>query len=279
VFRYAVSPGYFETIGIPLRRGRLLDARDVATAPLALVISESLAKRRFPNQGPIGQRVHVGPPDLPWFTIVGVVGDVKQASLAVTQTDAVYITPMQWAFADNTMSLVVRTQGDPAALAPSLREAIRFVDKDQPIVRVATMDSLLAATAAERRFALVLFEAFGLVALALAAIGIYGVLSGTVTERTHEIGIRLALGAHKMDVLQLVLRQALRFAIAGAALGLMGGLMVSHLIEGLLYAVRPTDLPTFVGVGCILMAISLLASFVPARRALRVDPIVALKYE
>ena len=279
VFRYAVSPGYFETLGIPLRRGRLLDARDVADAPLALVASESLAKRKFPDQDPIGQRVHVGPPGLPWFTIVGVVGDVKQASLAVSQTDAVYTTPTQWPFIDNTMSLVVRTHGDAAALAPGLRQAIRLVDKDQPIVRVATMDSLLAATAAERRFALVLFEAFGLVALALAAIGIYGVLSGTVTERTHEIGIRLALGAHKMDVVHLVLHQALSFAIAGAALGLAGGLMVSHLITGLLYAVRPTDPPTFVGVAFILMAVALLAAFVPARRAMHVDPIVALKYE
>lgn len=279
VFRYAVSPGYFETIGVPLRRGRLLDARDVAGAPLALVISESLAKHRFPDQDPIGQRVNVGPPDLPLFTIVGVVGDVKQASLAIIETDAVYTTPAQWPFPDNTMSLVVRTHGDAAALAPALRQAIRLVDKDQPIVRVATMDSLLAATATERRFALVLFEAFGLVALGLAAIGIYGVLSGTVAERSHEIGIRLALGAHRMDVVQLVLRQALRFAIVGAALGLAGGLIISRVIESLLYAVRPTDPPTFVGVAFILMAVALLASFVPVRRALSVDPIVALKYE
>jgi putative ABC transport system permease protein len=279
VFRYAVSPGYFETIGIPLRRGRWLDPRDVTEAPPALVMSESLAKRRFPNQDPIGKRLHVGPPDLPWFTVVGVVGDVKQASLAMSQTDAVYMTPMQWPFADNTMSLVARTHGDAAAVAPALRQAIRLVDKDQPIVRVATMDSLLAATGAERRFALVLFEVFGLVALLLAAIGTYGVLSGTVTERTHEIGIRLALGAHKMDVVQLVFRQALRFAVVGAALGLVGGLMVSHLIAGLLYAVRPTDPPTFVGVAFVLFAVALLAAFVPARHAMQVDPIVALKHE
>jgi putative ABC transport system permease protein len=276
-FRYAVSPGYFETIGIPLRRGRLLDARDVADAPPAVVLSESLAKRKFPDQDPIGKRVHVGPPNLPWFTIVGVVGDVKQASLAVSQTDAVYTTPTQWPFLDNTMSLVVRAHGDAAGLAPSLRETIRSVDKDQPIVRVATMESLLAATAAERRFALVLFEAFGVMALALAAIGIYGVLSGSVTERTHEIGIRLALGAHKGDVVRLVLHQALRFATVGTALGVAGGLMVSHFIAGLLYGVRPTDPLTFAGVAFILIAVALLASYVPARRALKIDPIVALR--
>src|SRR6478672_11222839 len=173
VFRYGVSPGYFETIGLPLRRGRLLDAHDTAGAPLSLVISESLAQRMFPNQDPIGRRVHVGPTDKPWFTIVGVVGDVRQASLALSETDAVYSTPMQWYFPDNTMSLVVRAHGDAATLAPAIRRAIWAVDKDQPIMRVATMESLLAATATERRFALILFEAFGFVALVLAVIGIY----------------------------------------------------------------------------------------------------------
>lgn len=277
VFRYAVSPGYFETIGIPLRRGRLLDARDVADAPLALVMSESLAKRKFPDRDPIGERVQVGPPGLPAFTIVGVVGDVKQASLAVSQTDAVYTTPVQWSFAENTMSLVVRAHGDAAALAPALRQAIRLVDKDQPIVRVATMDSLLAATAAERRFALILFEAFGLVALALAAIGIYGVLSGSVTERTHEIGIRLALGAERKNILRMVLRQGLGLSIAGAALGLFGALIASNLMTGMLYGVRPADPLTFGSVALLLIVIALFACYIPARRATRVDPMVALR--
>jgi putative ABC transport system permease protein len=149
-FRYTVSPSYFETMGIPLKRGRFLDAHDMAGAQPVTVISESLAQARFGAADPLGKRVHIGRKDLPWFTIVGVVGDVKQASLMASRTAAAYVTPAQWYFADNAMSLVVRARGDVAALVPSLRQAIWSVDQDQPIVRVATMDSLLAATAAER---------------------------------------------------------------------------------------------------------------------------------
>ena len=279
VFRYAVSPGYFETIGLPLRRGRRLDAHDTASAPLALVISESLAQRKFPNQDPIGRRVHVGPTSEPWFTIVGVVGDVRQASLAMSQTDAVYTTPMQWYFPDNTMSLVVHARGDVTALAPAIRNAIWSVDKDQPITRVATMDSLLAATAAERRFALILFEAFGLVALVLAAIGIYGVLSGNVTERRREIGIRLALGAQASVVLKLVLWQGLKLSVIGIALGLLGALALTSLLQSLLFGISATDPLTFVVIALLLLSVALSACWFPARRAMRVDPLVALRYE
>ena len=279
VFRYAVSPGYFETLGIPLRRGRLLDARDAAGAPPALVISESLARRKFPDQDPIGQRVHVGPTDRPWFTVVGVVGDVRQASLAASQTDAVYTTPAQWYFPEDTMSLVVRARGDAAALAPALRQAVWSVDKDQPIMRVATMESLLAATAAERRFALILFEAFGLVALALAAIGIYGVLSGGVAERTREIGIRMALGAQARDVSRFVVGQGLRLALLGVAVGLAGAFAVTRLMAGLLFGVGAADPATFFFVAALATGVALLASYIPARRAAKVDPMVALRYE
>src|SRR5207245_5117425 len=140
--RYAVSPGYFDTIGIPLRRGRLLDARDTVDAPFAVVINESLAKRKFPERDPIGQRLHVGGTNRPWYTIVGVVGDVKHTSLALSQPDAVYTTSTQWDFPDNPLSLVIRARGDAAALAPAVRNAIWSVDKDQPIVRVVTMEDL-----------------------------------------------------------------------------------------------------------------------------------------
>jgi putative ABC transport system permease protein len=278
-FRYAVSPGYFETMGIPLRRGRLLDARDVDGAPLAVLISESLAKRKFPHQDPIGKRLHVGPTDRPWYTIVGVVGDVKQASLAAPQSDAVYITPKQWHSADNAMSLVVRARGDAAALAPAIRKAIWSVDKDQPIVRVATMDDLLAASASERHFALILFETFGLVALVLAATGIYGVLSGSVTERTREIGVRLALGAQRRDVLGLIFRQGVKLTLSGVSIGLLAAWAVTRLLTKLLYGVSATDPLTFGGVALLLFLVALLACYFPARRATKVDPLVALRHE
>ena len=279
VFRYAVSPGYFETIDLPLRRGRLLNAHDTAGAPLALVISESLAQRMFPNQDPLGRRVHVGPTDMPWFTIVGIVGDVKQASLALSETDAVYSTQMQWYFPDNTMSLVVRAQGDAATLAPAIRRAIWAVDKDQPIIRVATMERLLAATATERRFALILFEAFGLVALVLAVIGIYGVLSGSVTERTRELGIRLALGAQTTAVLKLVLWQGLKLGAVGIALGLLGALAVTRLLQSLLFGISATDPLTFAMSAFLLLSVALIACWLPASRATRIDPMVALRHE
>ncbi|HEV2806260.1 MAG TPA: ABC transporter permease [Chthoniobacterales bacterium] len=279
VFRYAVSPGYFETIGLPLRRGRLLDAHDTAAAPLALVISESLAQRMFPNQDPIGRQVHIGPTDKPPFTIVGVVGDVRQASLAQSETDAVYSTPMQWYFPDNTMSLVVRAHGDAATLAPALRRAIWAVDKDQPIIRVATMERLLAATATERRFALILFEAFGFVALVLAVIGIYGVLSGSVTERTRELGIRLALGAKTSAVLKMVLWQGLKLGAAGIALGLLGALAVTRLLQSLLFGISATDPLTFAASALLLLAVALVACWLPASRATKIDPMVALRHE
>jgi putative ABC transport system permease protein len=278
-FRYAVSPGYFETIGLPLRRGRLLNAHDTAGAPLALVISESLAQRMFPNQDPVGRRVHIGPPDMPPFTIVGVVGDVRQASLALSETDAVYSTQMQWYFPDNTMSLVVRAQGDVATLVPAIRRAIWAVDKDQPIIRVATMERLLAATATERRFALILFEAFGLVALVLAVIGIYGVLSGSVTERTRELGIRLALGAQTSAVLKLVLWQGLKLGAAGITLGLLGALAVTRLLQSLLFGISATDPPTFAMSAFLLLSVALVACWLPASRATKIDPMVALRHE
>lgn len=279
VFRYVVSPGYCETMGIPLRRGRLLDEHDVAGAPQAVLISESLAKRQFPGQDAIGKRVHVGPTDRPWYIVVGIVGDVKQGSLAENQPDAVYITSAQSWFADDALSLVVRARGDAATLAPAIRKAIWSVDKDQPIVQVATMDRLLAAPAAERRFALILFEMFGIAALVLAAAGIYGVLSGSVSERMHEIGIRSALGASRANILALVVRQGMALTGLGVAIGLSGAVAATRAIATLLFGVSRFDPVTYVGVIALLVGVSAIACGVPAWRAARVDPAATLRAE
>ena len=280
-FRYGVAPGYFETMGIPLRRGRLFNAQDAAGLPMRpVLINESLAKRRYPGQDPIGQRIRFGgPPNRPWDIIVGVVGDVKQTSLAVSQSDAVYVTTAQWLWADGTQWLVVRTRGDAAALAPAVRQVIWSVDKDQPVVRVATMEGLLAASAAQRHFALILFETFALVALMLAGAGIYGVLSGSVAERTREIGVRLALGATNQSILALVIRQGMTLTGIGVAFGLAGAAAASQAIAAMLFGVSPLDPVTYLCVIVLLAAMSVIACGVPALRAMRVDPIVALRYE
>jgi len=279
VFRYAVTPGYLEAMGIPLQRGRLLNEHDIAGAPPAVLISESLAKRRFSGQDPIGHRLHVGRQDVPWYTIVGVVGDVKQLSLAVTESNAVYVPAAQWYFADDAMSLAVRAHGDAAALAPAIRDAIWSVDKDQPIVRVATMDKLVAATAAERRFVLILFEAFGLVALILAATGIYGVISGSVSERIREIGVRAALGASRSNILALVLRQGLALTTLGIFIGLAGAMVASQALVSLLFGISRLDPITYIGVILLLTGVSMVACWVPAWRASRVDPSITLRAE
>ena len=280
VFRYAVTPGYLETLRIPLLRGRFLGAQDTADAPRVMLISESLAKRRFPDQDPIGKRVQVGGgSSATLFTIVGVVGDVRQMSLAMSDSDAVYAPTTQWHWADGTLSLTVRARGNVAALTPAIKNAIWSVDKDEPIVRVATMDSLIAASAGERRFVLILFEAFGMVSLILAATGIYGVLSGGVTERTREIGVRSALGASRSDILTLVIRQGMTLTGIGIALGLLGAVVASQVLSTLLFDVSHLDPLTYVGVIVLLGGVSMIACGVPAWRAARIDPMVALRYE
>jgi putative ABC transport system permease protein len=198
----------------------------------------------------------------------------------MSQSDAVYMTTEQWSlFADKALWLVIRARGNASALATAIRQAIWSVDKDQPVVRVATMDDLLAASAAERRFALILFEAFGLVALVLAATGIYGVLSGSVTERTREIGVRLALGASRRHILALVFRQGMMLTVLGVAIGLCGALAASQAIITLLYGVSRLDPVAYLGVVALLVGVSMIACWVPAWRAARVDPSITLRAE
>jgi putative ABC transport system permease protein len=281
--RYAVSPDYFQVMHIPLRHGRLLNESDSATAPPVVLISDSFARREFPGQDPIGRRLRAGPdigtPDGHWRTIVGVVGDVKQASLALNDPDAFYTSTTQWSTVDNVQSLVVRTHGDAAALAPAIRSAIWSVDKDQPVVRVATMDSLLAKSEAERRFVLILLEAFALAALALAATGIYGVLSGSVAERIREIAVRAALGATRGDILGLVIRQGFVLTALGVLIGLGGAVAASQAVAALLFGVTRLDPLTYLVVLVLLGAVSIFACGVPAWRAAQVDPSITLRSE
>jgi putative ABC transport system permease protein len=278
-FRYSVSPRYIETMRIPLRRGRLFDERDREGAPQVALISESMASRRLPGRDPIGQRLRIGPADGPLYTVVGVVGDVKQRSLALNESEGVYTTEAQWRFADAAMSLVVRTHGDATALVPALRQAIWSVDRDQPIVRVTMMDDLLAGTVAGRRFALILLQAFALTALILAAAGIYGVLAGSVAERSREIGVRSALGASRGSIFGLVLSEGMLLTGFGIALGLAGAFAASQALATLLFGISPLDPLTYMGVIALMTGVSAIACWTPAWRAVRLDPATTLRAE
>jgi putative ABC transport system permease protein len=281
--RYAVTPGWFRTMGIPLRRGRLLDTSDRPGSPEAIVISESLARHDFPGRDPIGQRFRAGPEielaDRPWGIVVGVVGDVKQTSLALGETDAFYVAMGQWPWVDNVQSLAVRTAGNPAALAPVVQHAIWSIDPNQPIVRVATMPTLLDRSEAERHFVLVVFELFGLAALALAAIGVYGMMAGSVTERFHEIGVRKALGASRGRILGMVLRQGLALAAIGSLVGTGIALVASKGLATLIFGVSRFDPLTYFGVFGVLVAVSAVACWLPAWRASQIDPARTLREE
>ncbi|HKU61926.1 MAG TPA: ABC transporter permease [Gemmatimonadales bacterium] len=277
--RYAVTPGYFHTLGIPLREGRVLDEHDGPASPRAVVVSESFARTAFPGVDAIGQRLRFGDPEGDWYTVVGVVGDVRQTALGLTTSNALYVTPTQWHWVDARMSLVVRAKGVPATLTPAVRAAIWSVDTDQPVVRVATMRELVAASVADRRFALIVFEAFGAAALVLAAVGLYGILSVSVTERTREIGVRSALGASTREILALVLRQGMALTAVGVVLGLALAWASSRSLAALLFELTPLDPVTYAGVVVLLLGVAVVACWGPAWRAARLDPALTLRAE
>src|SRR5215469_600526 len=279
VFRYAVSPGYCQTMAIPLISGRFLGEQDSEGAPQAALISESLARRHFGNRNPVGSRLHVGPTDRPWYTVVGVVGDVKQTSLSIDREDAVYLSTRQTWFADDALSFVIRARGNAAALVPRVKSAIWSVDRDQPIVRLITMDRLVAITEAQRRFILILFETFGVVALLLAAVGLYGVLPGSVAERIHEIGVRIALGATRNDILILALRDGMRLTAFGIGIGLLGAFAASRAIASLLFGTSTLDPMSWIGMLGLLAIVAALACWVPAWRGANLDPAATLRSE
>ncbi|HET7609179.1 MAG TPA: ABC transporter permease, partial [Gammaproteobacteria bacterium] len=280
-FRYTVTPEWFETMGIPLMRGRLLEASDGPDAPQAILINESFAARRFAGRDPIGQRVRIGPfnrPDGPWGTIVGVVGDVKQSSLAES-TDAFYVPLGQWAWLDTEQSLVVKTAGEPPAFIEPIKQAIWSVNPTLPLERITTMSDLVADSEAQRTFALTIFAAFGLASLLLAGVGVYGVIEGSVTERTREIGVRSALGATPKRIAAFVVGQGLTLTIVGVAIGVGIAASSTRAIASLLYGIEPFDLVTYAGVVALLLAVAFVACYAPAFRAARIDPAITLRAE
>jgi putative ABC transport system permease protein len=280
--RYSVTPEYFAVMGIPLKRGRLIDETDRADRIASFLLSESLARQMFGEADPVGQRVRFGPDSdgsRPWGTVVGVVGDVKQQSLASTNLAAFYVASVQWRWIDAVQSLVVRTSGDAAAMTNAVRRAVWSVDRDKPITRTATMEQLIWNTAAEQRFASVIYGTFAIAALLLAAVGLYGVVSGLVAERTREFGIRSALGATRSDIVRGVLGNGLVFTVIGVAIGLAAASATSRLLETLLYGVSRADPATYAGVVVLLASVAALACWAPARRAAAVDPAVTLRGE
>ena len=278
-YRYAVSPGYFRAMGIPLLRGRALDAGDVSGAPRVVVVDEAFARSAFPGEDPLGRRIHAGSPDQPWYTIVGVVGDVKQPSLGEAQADAFYVMADQWYFADRARWLVARTARDAATLVPALKQAVWSVDPDQPILRIATLEDLVARSEPQRRFAMKVLAAFAILALVLAGIGLYGVLSGSVAERLAEMGVRAALGASRERLVGLVVRQGMALTGIGVVLGFLGAAVASRLLVSMLFGVSPLDPATYLCVVGVMAAVSVVACWVPAVRAARADPASTLRRE
>jgi putative ABC transport system permease protein len=275
----AVSPDYFRALGTPLVRGRYFGEGDAEQAPRVALIDEAAAQRFWPNEDPIGRQVKRGGRDSqsPWLTIVGVVGNVKDEGFDRPDQPHIYLSVMQ--SPDYALAVYVRAQGDPSVLAQPLRREVHQINPELPVFGERTMEEVVAASLSQRRFALQVVGAFGVLALLLAGVGVYGVVSYSVSQRTREIGIRLALGSTTGAILRRVLGQGLRLALAGVGAGLLAALAVTRLLSGLLFGVAPTDPLTYAGLALLLIAVALLACYVPARRAMRVDPLSALRHE
>jgi len=266
------TPDYFRVMGIPLRRGRVFEESDRERRPLVAVVSASLAQRYWPNQDPIGKQFAI---DEPLVTVVGVVGDVHAASLDRPPQPTVYVPYRQDAFP--FMTFVVKTAGPPAAVAGAMRIALQQLDTQQPVSDIVTMDAQMEHSLARRRFSTTLLAAFGVVAVALAVVGLYGVLAFIVAQRRREIGVRMALGASARDIVADIVQQGLRLASLGVAIGVGLSLAVTRLLAALLYGTSATDAATFATVALVLAVVATGASLVPAFRASRIDPLVALR--
>jgi len=272
-----VTPNYFRTMRIPLLGGRDVAETDTPEAPLVAVINETMAHRFWPHQDAVGKRFKQNYPDSKWITVIGVVGDVREFGLAEPAIPEAYYPESQ--STSSELVLVVRTASDPQAQVAAIRNAVHGLDKGLPWYGVQTLSEMVSDSSREKRFVALLLALFAAVALALASVGIYGVVSYSVSQRTREIGIRMAFGAEVRNVLGMVLREGLRLVIAGVAVGLLGAWALSRYLTSILYAVRATDLATYILAALLMTAVALVAALVPARRATKVDPMVALRYE
>ena len=275
-----VSPGYFDTMSIPLLQGRQLSEQDAKTTPRVVVISETMGRRYWPGEDVVGKRISLGrirkPED--WFQVVGVVKDVRQFELTAEPKPQMYLTYRQAGFFD-ARDLVVKTDVEPASMAATVRNAVWELDKDQPVSNIQTMEEILADSIARQRFSMLLLAIFAAVALVLAGVGIYGVMSYSVAQRTHEIGIRMALGAQTGAVLKLAVGYGMKLVLAGLVIGLIAAFALTRVMSTLLFGVTATDPATFTLISLLLIAVAVIASYIPARRATRVNPIIALRYE
>jgi putative ABC transport system permease protein len=273
----AISPDYFHVTRMRLLKGRAFSEGDAHDSQGVVIVNESFARMVFKARDPLGQRISFGPPPAAWSEVVGVVADARDGALEQDPIPEIFVPYLQQpAF---SMTFALRTSTSPEALVKSVREAVLGVDKNQPLSAATTLDEVIADSVAPRRFQMTLLGLFALLALVLAAVGIYGVVTYSSSQRVHEFGIRVALGAERRDLLQMVLRQGAKLALMGVCIGIGGALALTRFLSSLLYGVKPTDPLTLLGVTLFLTTVALLASYIPARRATKVDPMVALRYE
>jgi putative ABC transport system permease protein len=272
-----VSPNYLDTVGIPLLQGRGLKDSDGAAAPPVAVVTENFVRRNWPGANPIGRHIRIGNGEGPWMTVVGVVKDVRYSPWITEVAPVIYQPyrqePLYYSY------IAIRTKGDPVALAGPVRRAVAALDIDRPLFEIQTLDRVIVNNIIGLSYVGVMLSVLGAIAMVFSAVGIYGLMAYSVTERTHEIGIRLALGAARKDVLRMLARHGLALTLTGLGIGLAISIPLARLLSRLIYGVSANDLATFGGTAFLLAAVALVACYVPARRAMSVDPIVALRHE